>query len=394
MSTPAHPLRVTVVTETYPPEINGVANTMRQLVARLAQRGHQLQVVRPRQGSDRGAHAGETLVPGLPIPGYPGLRFGLPVYWRLRRQWRVRRPDVVYIATEGPLGQAALMAARASAIPTLTGFHTQFQQYSLHYGLGLLAAPITHALRRFHNRADATLVPTVELRDRLTAQGFTKLQVVGRGVDTALFTPERRRVELRACWGCGPSDPALLYVGRLAAEKNIALVLETFTRTQAVLPNARCLLVGDGPELARLRQRYPQFQFVGAKVGIELAEHYASADLFVFPSLTETFGNVVPEAMASALTVVAFDDAAAHNIIHSGDNGITVDPRNPGAFISAAVAAAQDLERRHRYGAKARTTAETLDWDRVIDAVERCLFDVIHRRATPHGPGRLAATPQ
>jgi glycosyltransferase involved in cell wall biosynthesis len=317
----AHALRVTVVTETYPPEINGVANTMRHLVVRLTGRGHQIQVVRPRQAADGGPHAEglatETLVPGLPIPGYPGLRFGLPVYWRLRRLWRLRRPDVIYIATEGPLGQAALMAARASAIPTLTGFHTQFQQYSLHYGLGLLAAPIARALRRFHNRSDATLVPTAELRDRLIAQGFTRVQVAGRGVDTALFTPARRRAELRSRWGCGPLDPALLYVGRLAAEKNIKLVLETFSRTRVALPNAQCILVGDGPELARLRQAYPQFHFAGAT--------------------------------------------------------------------------AQDPGCRGRYGAQARATAETLDWDRVIDVVERCLFDVVARRATPAGNEPLAA---
>ncbi|WP_295388040.1 glycosyltransferase family 1 protein [uncultured Thiodictyon sp.] len=390
----AQALQVAVVTETYPPEINGVANTMRQLVARLAQRGHRVQVIRPRQATDRKPHPTETLVPGLPIPGYPGLRFGLPVYWRLRRQWHRQRPDVVYIATEGPLGQAALRAAQAVAIPTLTGFHTQFEQYSLHYGLGLLAAPIARALRRFHNRSDATLVPTAELRDRLTAEGFNKVQVVGRGVDTTLFNPTRRRTELRARWGCAPADPLLLYVGRLAAEKNIALVLETFTRTQAALPNAQCMLVGDGPELARLRRAYPQFRFAGAKVGVELAEHYASADLFVFPSLTETFGNVVPEAMASGLAVVAFDDAAAHNIIRSWDNGITVDPGDPGAFIAAAVAVAQDLGRLRRYGVKARATAETLDWDGVIDAVERCLFDVIRRHAMPHRPEGLAATPE
>ena len=224
----------------------------------------------------------------------------------------------------------------------------------------------------------------------MTAQGFTNVQVFGRGVDTALFSPARRCAELRAQWGCGPNDPALLYVGRLAAEKNIALVTETFAATQAGIPNARCVLVGDGPELPRLRRSFPQFRFAGAKVGVELAEHYASADLFVFPSLTETFGNVVPEAMASGLAVVAFDDAAAHTYIRNGDNGIAVKPGDNGAFVAAVAMAAQDLERLRRYGAKARTTAETLGWDRAIDAVEKCMYDVIHKRRAEGGHERLA----
>jgi len=399
-------LHITVVTETYPPEINGVANTMRHLVAGLEGRAHQVHVVRPRQRTDA-AGAGaprpgetpseparETLVPGLPIPGYRGLRFGLPVVRRLRRLWQDQRPDLIYIATEGPLGHAALKAAEAYAIPTATGYHTQFEQYSRHYGLGLLARPIARSLRNFHNRADATLVPTTELRDRLRAQGYHKVQVFGRGVDTRLFSPMRRRAQLRAQWDCGPGDPTLLYVGRLAAEKNIALVLDSFTATRAAMPSARCVLVGDGPQWSRLSRAFPQFHFVGAKVGAELAEHYASADLFVFPSLTETFGNVVPEAMASGLTVVAFDDAAAHNYIRTGENGITVNPGDDRAFIAAVVAAARDGKRLLQYGSQARATAETLGWDRVIGAVEKCLYDVIQRRATTAGPLPLAVTPE
>jgi glycosyltransferase involved in cell wall biosynthesis len=390
-------LHIAVVTETYPPEINGVANTMRHLVSGLQARSHRVHVVRPRQRADHTPRGdplpAETLVPGLPIPGYPGLRFGLPVYWRLRRQWRILSPDLVYIATEGPLGRAALKAANAASIPVVTGFHTQFQQYSRHYGLGLLAEPIARSLRRFHNNSDATLVPTVELRDRLTAQGFNDVRVFGRGVDTELFSPQRRCDELRAGWGCGPDDPALLYVGRLAVEKNIDLVMETFAHTQAALPNAQCVVVGDGPELSRLHRDFPQYRFVGAKVGIELATHYASADLFVFPSLTETFGNVVPEAMASGLTVVAFDDAAAHNFILAWDNGITVNPGDHRAFISAAVAASHDLGLLRRLGSRARSTAETLGWDSIIDTVEKCLFDVIHQHRFDLEQDGLAATP-
>jgi glycosyltransferase involved in cell wall biosynthesis len=387
------PLRVAVITETYPPEINGVANTMRQLVTGLAERGHQVRLIRPHQAGDPKPGAsdpiGETLVPGLPIPGYRGLRLGLPVFWRLRRVWRDEPPDVAYIATQGPLGRAALRAAEALGVPTVTGFHTQFHQYSRYYGLGFLTGPIEASLRRFHNRSDTTLVPTAELREILMAHGFAKVEVFGRGVDTVLFSPGRRRTDLRSAWGCGPTDPVLLYVGRLAAEKNIDLVLASYAAARAAYPRTRCVLVGDGPERRHLAQAHPEVIFTGARVGLDLAEHYASADLFVFPSLTETFGNVVTEAMASGLAVVAFDDAAAHRYIRSGENGLILDRGDRDAFIAAILAATTDVQGSRRLGAEARRTAETLGWPRVIAGLDTRLRAVIAARATRH-PGRGA----
>ena len=348
-------LTIAVVTETYPPEINGVANTMRQLVEGLSRRGHEVIVVRPRQRTDRRLGKGapqQLLVPGLPIPGYRGLRFGLPVFWRLRHLCRRRRPDAFYVATQGPLGHAALNAARAEDIAVLTGFHTQFHQYSRYYGLGLLMRPIVNSLRKFHNRSDGTLVPTSALEHELDEDGFRNVHVFSRGVDTAVFAPERRSDALRRHWGCDDASVVALYVGRIAAEKNIGLVLDAFDAITAANACARCVLVGDGPELARLRRSRPDYVFTGAKVGEELAQHYASADCFIFPSLTETFGNVVPEAMASGLPVVAFDYAAAHEHIDTGRNGVVVPMADRAAFIDATVAATSDCDRLQRMGAQ------------------------------------------
>ncbi|MBK1701180.1 glycosyltransferase family 4 protein [Thiococcus pfennigii] len=386
MSNTPKGLSIAVVTETYPPEINGVANTMRHLVGGLARRGHRVHLVRPRQGprertTSPGEVEGQTLVPGVPLPGYRGLRFGLPVYWRLRRLWRANRPHVAYIATQGPLGHAALNATRAAGIPAVTGFHTQFDQYSQHYGLGLLTHQIGQTLKDFHNRSDATLVPTAELRQQLAAQGFRNLHLFGRGVDTRLFDPARRDPALRAAWGCGDEDLVVLYVGRLAAEKNLDLALAAFAAIAAQEPAARFVLVGDGPGLERLRREHPQYRFVGPKVGEQLAAHYASGDLFLFPSLTETFGNVVPEAMASGLAVVAFDYAAAHAYLVPWHNGVTVATGDRDAFIAAALALAGDRARLRTLGRQARVAAADLDWDRVICGVERQLQSVIRRRS-------------
>jgi len=403
-------LNIAVVTETYPPEINGVANTMRQLVEGLTRHGHLATVIRPRQQIDQ--HQGETkqaqtgdqvfgqlLVPGLPIPGYRGLRFGMPVYWRLRHLWKRNPPDAIYVATQGPLGHAALNAARACDIAVLTGFHTQFHQYSRHYGLGLLTRAIVNSLRNFHNRSDGTLVPTCELKRKLDEDGFRNLHVFSRGVDTALFSPARRCAELRRAWGCDDLFPRVgivaLYVGRIAAEKNIGLALEAFDAmtSAATHTHTRCVLVGDGPELDRLRGLHPDFVFTGAKSGEELARHYASADYFVFPSLTETFGNVVPEALASALPVVAFDYAAAHEHIQNWENGVLVATSDRAGFIEATVAAASDRDRLQRMGARARASATSLSWDRVIGGVEQRLYEVIRHHRDARGRHEdLAAT--
>lgn len=399
---PRKQLRLALVTETYPPEINGVANTLAQLASGLHARGHRVEIVRPRQPTDRprsqaaspnddslaskptpdtsapGRAAQERLVPGLPLPGYTGLRFGLPVPRRLERAWCERRPDAIYIATEGPLGHAALHVANKLRIPTLTGFHTQFQQYCSHYGAGLLMGPIVQILRRFHNRSNATLVPTQHLKQELSALGFLNLHVLSRGVDTERFSPVHRSPSLRRSWGCGDEHLVALYVGRIAAEKNIELVVEAFNRIQTVTPDATCVLVGDGPELAHLRRQHPQFLYAGAKVGHELAVHYASADLFIFPSETETFGNVLLEALASGLAVVAFDYAAAREHLENDHNGYSVTFADHNAFVEQAEVAAGQTVQLKQLGRAARATAEGLSWQHVICELEQRIFTLIY----------------
>ena len=179
------PLHISLVTETYPPEVNGVAMTLGKLATGLAARGHRLRIVRPRQKHERtGLQAdGLLLTPGLPIPGYPELRFGLPVTDSLWQHWRQQMPDVVHIATEGPLGFAALSAARKLGIPAISTFHTNFHSYSRHYGIGWLQGSIARYLRWFHNRTATTLVPTAALAAELLQHGFREVGVLSRGVD-------------------------------------------------------------------------------------------------------------------------------------------------------------------------------------------------------------------
>jgi glycosyltransferase involved in cell wall biosynthesis len=382
-------LRICVVSETYPPEVNGVALTLARCVDALRDRGHQVVVVRPQQGS-QAAQDDELLTTSLPIPGYSALRMGMPAASRLRRLWQECRPDVVHVITEGPLGWSALHTARAMHLPVVADFHTNFHAYGRHYGWGWLTSLIYRYLRSFHNAAQLTLVPTRGMRERLIADGFRRLEVVARGVDTGLFHPGQRDPALRTQWGLGPDDLAVLYVGRMAAEKNLPLVLQAFEVIKRERPDARLILVGDGPARQSLEAESRQHIYAGIRRGEDLARHYASADLFLFPSLTETFGNVTLEAMASGLAVVAYDYAAAAEHMVHGESGWLVPFDDPSAFIDGAELLANSPALLGRVGAAAAATCLALDWDRVVDDLERALVRTVHAEAQSTLPSLLA----
>lgn len=482
MSACSRPLDLVIVSETYPPEVNGVAMTIGRLVASLRAAGHRVRVVRPRQASDgaddaadsRNAAAhpghGDLLLPGLPLPGYAGLRLGLPARARLCEAWRAARPDVVHVVTEGPLGASAVSAAHTLGIPVTSGFHTNFDRYSRHYGFGFLQPAVAAYLRRFHRRTRLTLTPTAALAERLAGEGLAGVRVVGRGVDCCLFDPARRSAELRARWGLLPAGEggspapvageaagaaaagdlsemadrfdlpavagglpsaapaaaagsterrdglAVLYVGRLAAEKNLDLVLRAFAAIRERRRDARLVLVGDGPLRARLERRFaagtaaPSCRggeaaaapgvplavsataaadcpnpaasvspvvFAGQRSGEDLAAHYASGDLFLFPSLTETFGNVTQEALASGLAVLAFRSAAAAELIVDGENGRTVAAGDDAAFIRAALQLAKEPAIRRRLGERARQSVIGRDWSGVAQQFADTLREAI-----------------
>lgn len=370
-------LDIAFVTETYPPEVNGVAMTVGRLVEGMRQRGHRVEVLRPRQGeADAG---GEHDVPfaGIALPGYPGLQFGLPAGGALRRRWRQRRPDLVHVVTEGPLGWSAVAAARRLGIPVTSGFHTNFDRYSVHYGMGWLRPAVAAYLRMLHRRTRATLVPTAALAAELAGEGVPGVRVVGRGVDTVLFDPARRSAELRARWGVAGDGPVCLYVGRLAPEKNLALVEKCFAALQVWHPAARLVWVGDGPSARKLAQEHPEHHFAGMRTGEDLAAHYASADFFLFPSLSETYGNVVAEAMASGVPVLAYRSAAAAELVVDGDNGRVVAPGDEKAFVEAALWALEDGERLRRMGERARSAMLPRGWPDVVASFERAVREAL-----------------
>ena len=378
-------LRIALVTETYPPEINGVAVTLHHLVTGMLKRGHAVHVVRPRQsGADIPeqfeGRCAETLVPGIAIPRYDALKLGLPAARMLRALWHRDPPDIVHVATEGPLGASAVRAALSAGIPVSTDFHTNFHAYARHYGLRWLERPVLRYLRRLHNRAYCTMVPTHELKRELAGVGFDNLVVVARGVDTRLFHPGRRDEGLRRRWGVGPEDPVVLFVSRIAPEKNLPLVMKAYAAMRMQHSRARLVVVGDGPARARLQARHPEALYAGMRTGEDLAAHYASADLFIYPSVTETYGNVTLEALASWQAIVAYDYAAAAVHIRSGENGLKAPFDDARRFIHGAAHLVRDRARIARFRHNARLTAEAIDWSDVVSEFEAALTQAAHGR--------------
>ncbi|WP_227430624.1 glycosyltransferase family 4 protein [Psychrobacter sp. I-STPA6b] len=391
-------LHILLVTETWQPDINGVAMSLYQIVCQLVNMGHQISLLQPSFEVKRiktlQEKSAQTLlaeqsplrhhafVKGVPIPRYPQLKFGLPSYQVLKNYITKIRPDVVHIATEGPLGLIALCVAKKLKLPVTTGYHTQFHDFSRHFGLGVVARPMMAYFKWLHNWSDATCVPSQKTENDLHQLGFKRLVQVGRGVDTKQYHPCRRSQKLRDSWKVQQHHSVLLMVSRLSPEKGVDLVIQAFKSLQSMqLHRAmKLIIVGDGPDRSRLEalaiQSSDDIIFTGMKVGEELAEHYASADAFVFASQVETFGNVVTEAMASGLPVFAFDDASAGLLVDS-QCGQLVPLGKSQAFIDM-VAGLPKACQLQKMGKQARLKVASYSWQRPAEQMQHMFMSVIH----------------
>lgn len=384
-------MRFDIVTDTFAPDVNGVAMTLGRLTEGLKSRGHRVHIIH----TGEVARPGETCSPSVPLPGYKEVRVGLPEPFKLRARWKKKRPDAIYVATESPLGKSALKAANALGIPVASGFHTNFHQYMEQYRMGGLQPVAMAYLKRFHQRADCTLTPSQEVVDRLLAEGFSNVHLLGRGVDTDLYSPSKRCDLLREKWAAGQSSPVVVMVGRVAAEKNFDLAIRAFEAMRQVAPDVTCVVVGDGPLREKLVEKFPWIHFSGVQLGEDLAKHYASADVLLFPSETETFGNVLLEGMASGLVTVSYDYAAAGLHVKSGENGLKAAKGDAEAFLNHAVAALS-VDAAHPLRQAARETAEVLGWDRVVGEFEMRLMSIagIQPSGTVSLPVKLAKRPK
>lgn len=370
---------ISIVTETYAPDINGVAMTLGNLVSGLSDIGHQIQLICPlnkdRDASSLPENVSLYPVRGVPIPKYNEAKFGLPSKSLLKKLWISKRPDIIYVATEGPLGWQAVKRANKLNIPVISGFHTNFHSYSNHYGIGLLEKVVSNYLIKLHNKTALTLTPTLGQKTIIENMGINNVSIIGRGVDTILFSPNKRSSELRNSWGITyDNEPVLLYVGRIAVEKNLSLAIKTYHEMFKINNKVKFVLVGDGPLLNTIKHDNPDFIFAGMQTGEELAKHYASSDIFIFPSMTETFGNVVLEAMASGLGVVAYDYAAASTHIYPGKDGQLAYFGDSSDFIDKTRLYFNNYLMLQRIKMNAGHYALNQSWENIVLQFEKILF--------------------
>lgn len=369
-------MKIALVTETYPPEVNGVAMTNQRLVRGMIELGHRVLLVKPQRADapDLETDALSFLeVFGIPLPNYAGLKIGMPAPGQLEQKFDTFGPDIVHVATEGPLGFSALHAARKLGLPVSSTFHTNFQDYCADYGAAFAGRAMMRYLRWFHNKCALTTVPDQELIRRLAGDGVERLQMLGRGADIERFSPKWRSQALRHEWGADDDSPVALYVGRAAAEKNIPLTLQLWQRARQNCPKLKMVVVGDGPVRKKLERKWPEVYFAGMRYDADLAAHYASADLFLFASESETFGNVVVEALASGLVALTYDYAAGRQFIRTGENGFLA----PLGDEAALFARLEEILRKRESWANirhaARQTAESYPWGATIERFAKLL---------------------
>lgn len=310
-------MKIVIVTDAWYPQVNGVVRTYENTIAELIRMGHQLRIISPEEFRT------------IPCPGYPGIRLAVQPAAHIARLIGDLNADAVHIATEGPLGHAARSYCRKQDMSFTTSFHTQFPEYirmRIPVPLGLSYA----WLRWFHGAAERTFVPTESQKQRLQEHGFRNIVVWGKGVDTHVFRPGARLF-------AHLPGPVFINMGRVAVEKNIKVFLDMD------LPGSK-VVVGDGPDLPELQQRYPEVVFTGYKFGTDLADCLASADVFVFPSVTDTFGIVLLEAMACGIPVAAYPVTGPIDVVRNGITGILDSDLRRAALAALEISPASCLE--------------------------------------------------
>jgi glycosyltransferase involved in cell wall biosynthesis len=380
-------LRVTLVTETYFPQVNGVSRTLDRLVRHCSNLGDQVQLLLPHypEGAvELPAEVESREWRAVPLPFYREVLLPLVTPGGVADALTAFRPDLVHIATEGPLGWAALRAARRLRLPVVSSYHTNFAEYLARYRAGLLNPLCWSYLRRFHNATRMTFCPTPSTSRELESRGFRNVTVWSRGVDSEHFHPAKRDPGLRTALGIAPDEIVLAYAGRLAAEKNLDMLVEAWRK----LPErgrCRLLFIGDGPLRRRLEEQAgDRGIFAGYRHGEELARMYASAELFVFPSLTETFGNVVLEAMASGLPAIGFAVQGPGDIIEDGCTGRLVRTVHASHLQQVMSEVVTDEQQRIRMAQRARRHAETQSWERIMSGLRNAYAETIDACHNPH----------
>lgn len=368
-ATPAQ-LRVALFSGNYNYVMDGPVRALNKLVAHLEERGHQVLVFAPTSKTLAFAHSGTLIsVPSIPIPGKRSeYRLGLGLRGRARKRLEAFKPHLVHIAAPDITGFAALKYAEKTGIPAVASFHTRFDTYPRYYGAKWLEKYLTGFMRNFYGRCAHVYAPSHSMADELMRDGIgADIRLWTRGVDSVLFNPEKRDHEWRRAVGFEDDETVVAFVGRVVLEKGIDVFADAVERA-AHGAKIKALVVGEGPERARFESKLPRGVFLGFQEGEDLARAYASADIFFNPSVTETFGNVTLEAMASGLPSVCAAASGSLSLVEDRRTGL-LSPPEAGAQGFAAILGelAQDAPMRARMGAAARAKAEQFSWPVILD---------------------------
>jgi len=383
-------MRVLYCTDTYPPQVNGVSVVTALTVAGMRARGWDVEILAPRYPTASASvfaatvgggepESGLTTLASVPLPFYPEVRVAMSGAAVARDIVARFRPDLVHCETEFLVGKAGQAAALGFGVPCVTSYHTDFSKYARSYRVPWLAGAVSRSLIRFHGRAARTYTPSQPSRDELLRGGVRDVEVWGRGVDAERFNPGRRSAALRARMGIDDTF-TFLYVGRLAREKGVDVVLDAFRRVREALgTGVRLVVAGEGPAATTLRAAAPRGTvFLGnLHHASELPVLYASADAFVFASVTETLGLVVLEAMASGLAVVATPAGGVVDHLRPGENGLAFPAHDAEACAHAMMQLVSDRALLHRLRAGARRTAEALNWEAELDRLHDSYGEVV-----------------
>ena len=351
-------MRIGIVTDTYTPQVNGVTTVVRRIAEALEAQGHEFALVAPRYPASAPAAENELRVASVPFPPYPAIRLSWPRPGQVARFFDAFQPELMHVHTEGPLGLAGRRYAVERGLPLLSSFHTNFPQYAAQYRAGALAPLVWRWLAWFHRPSSAVLTPGEEIRADLERHSIGRARVWGRGVDIRHFRPDRRDGRWRAELAGSPHRPVVLHVGRLAPEKNLDMLIASWRDArERVGDRATFVVAGEGPLRERIAAELPFVRWLGFLSRDELARLYASADLCVLPSHTETCGLVALEAMASGIPVIAADAGGLRESVRHGVNGLLVPPFDARGFAEAIASLVNDPSRRAAFGAAARTAA-------------------------------------
>lgn len=375
--------RIAVFSGNYNYVRDGANQALNRLVAHLERRGAEVLVFSPVTDSPAFAHAGQlTPTPSVPFPRRPEYRFPLGLPRKSREILRKFNPDLLHVSSPDLLCMAAIKFAHANGKPVVASVHTRFETYLDYYGIGFLTGLLKWHMRRFYADCAQVYAPSPSMAEELRSTGIVPApRIWSRGVNADMFSPAHRSEDWRAQQGFAPNDVVIAFASRLVLEKGLAQFTRVLTRLREQGLPFRTLILGEGPERARLETALPDAVFTGYISGPELGRAYASADLFLFPSLTETFGNVTLEAMASGLVPVCADATGASSLIDSGTTGFLCDPAKDEAFVDQLALLIRDPTRRAEMARAGHRASLEYAWDVVLDRLIWQYLELIPQKA-------------